>query len=279
MWSTGQGKGNLRSFVCALPLPSWSCYTIRIAETSHPAASSGPYKSTPIKSTPTISGYLTPPYRRHACYTRRPRAHPLLRSALNQDPRIHPDIRTIMLFSHMRLAIPISHIGLPKAQREACQPFHEAREHAADPRNESAQLGQEAVWWLQEREEKGRQIRVHHLLEEPQAQAEVCGEVLRFAIADLWLTCTCDTGKDRVHLLCKGIFKEQAALAQALREDHGNIYEQGYMPWLYDSEARHFKHWGLLLSLGSAWAATLYRCTNKLTLASTSGPFGLIYSG
>lgn len=50
-----------------------------------------------------------------------------------------------MLFSHMRLAKAISHIGLSKAQREARQPVYEAREHTADPRNESAQFGQEAV--------------------------------------------------------------------------------------------------------------------------------------
>lgn len=37
------------------------------------------------------------------------------------------------------------------------------------------------------------------------------------------------------------IFKEQAESAQALREDYGNTYEQGYVSCLYDSEARHLQ--------------------------------------
>lgn len=39
----------------------------------------------------------------------------------------------------------------------------------------------------------------------------------------------------------EGFFKEQVASAQALREDHGNIYEQGYVSCMYDSEARHLQ--------------------------------------
>lgn len=40
-------------------------------------------------------------------------------------------------------------------------------------RNEGAELGEEAVRWVQERKEEGREICVHYLLEEPEAQAEV----------------------------------------------------------------------------------------------------------
>ena len=35
---------------------------------------------------------------------------------------------------------------------------------------------------------------------------------------------------NRTYCVERKNFKEQAASAQAFREDHGNIYEQGYMP-------------------------------------------------
>jgi hypothetical protein len=139
--------GNLRSFGCDFRESIVVRYTTRIAETSRHCASSGHYHSTPTTLTPTLLGHSTTQYCHHASHDRRPRAPspPLVRSSLYQNPRIHPDSRTLMLFPHMRLANPISHIGIPKAQRKARKPCHEAREQTADPRHESAQLGQEAV--------------------------------------------------------------------------------------------------------------------------------------
>lgn len=40
---------------------------------------------------------------------------------------------------------------------------------AADARHEGAQLGQEAVRWVQEREEEEGALCVYHLLQEPEA--------------------------------------------------------------------------------------------------------------
>jgi hypothetical protein len=84
---------------------------------------------------------------RHALHARHPRAPPssLFRCTPNQDSRILPDLCTIVLVTHMRLADPIPLICSSKAQHQACEPCDKAREHTAGPRNESAQFGQETM--------------------------------------------------------------------------------------------------------------------------------------
>jgi hypothetical protein len=90
--------------------------------------------------THTTPGHPIIAIHRHVFHTRRPRAPPapLFRCSLNQNPRILPDIRAIMLIAHMRLADSISHISSSKAQRQACEPRDKDHEHTPGPGHESA---------------------------------------------------------------------------------------------------------------------------------------------
>lgn len=53
----------------------------------------------------------------HAVHARSPRPPPLLRRSLNPNPRLFPDIRTLMLLALMRLPIAIAHFRPSKTHR------------------------------------------------------------------------------------------------------------------------------------------------------------------
>lgn len=72
----------------------------------------------------------------------------------------------------MLIETPIPHNRPPETTNPAGA-HNKSAHKTTSARDESSKLGQEAVRRVQERTEEGRQIRLHHLQQESEAQAEV----------------------------------------------------------------------------------------------------------